>query len=471
MEINPKKMDFEKIKSEGKLRDSMGSKQANNVDGMNSSAKNNSAFSSASPVTSAPAPNSNQPAVSLKKPTELLSEAWKLYKARWKTLLGIVAIPMLIILAVIILGVTLTENLKNAMLSGNLGDSLFNSILSLILLFIFIAVIIAQIWSQVALIYAIKNNGDIGIKESYQKSKSKIKSFFWVSILVGFITMGGFIFFAVPGFIFAVWFAFATFIVITENLKGMDAILKSREYVRGHWWSVLWRFLFMYIVLFGVMIAASIVLMLVPFLGNLVSIALTPLIMVYMFLIYDNLRKIKGNFEFQPSAKARRSFIAVGVLGVLAVPLLFALFVVSLNNARDKAMDTYNESNNIYEEDKSNKKETFEDTIKGRDEQRISDLNSISKMLKRYKDENETYPISFGSTKLNEENYVTNEIESVNENMDIPVDPSDPKYYYSYELIDRNTFELTARLENIDDSGCDFEIKAKSDICIYKLRY
>ena len=129
MEINPKKMDFEKIKSEGKLRDSMGSKQANNVDGMNSSAKNNSAFSSASPVTSASASNSNQPAASLKKPTELLSEAWKLYKARWKTLLGITVVPMLLLIpAGIIMGIALwslglINNFENASFGDGFGDS------------------------------------------------------------------------------------------------------------------------------------------------------------------------------------------------------------------------------------------------------------------------------------------------------------------------------------------------------------
>ncbi len=556
MEIDPKKMDFEKIKSEGKLRDNMDSRQANNVDGMNSGAKNNSAPFPVSPTST---PNSNQPAVFLKKPTELLSEAWKMYKARWKTLLGITVAPILLIIpAVIILGIMLwslglINTFENASFGGGLGDSPISFITFLILFILFFSVIIiAQIWSQVALIYAIKNNGDIGIKESYQKSKSKIKSFFWVSVLVGFITMGGFIFFAVPGFIFTVWFSFAIFIVVTENLKGMDAILKSREYVRGYWWSVLWRFLFMYIVLFGVMIAASIILMLIPILGNLVSIALTPLIMVYMFLIYDNLRKIKGGFEFQPFAKTKKLFIAVGVLGAITIPLIFiSIGLAGLNSAKDKATDAarysaltqiktelsiYYDDNEEYpeslselnvgltdpetkesyeyhqldsgedyeicaqfkekgrqcfslEDDISNiynsfdrfdefdtheeddEKEIPKNDIKSRDKQRVSDLYSISKMLKRYKTENGIYPISRTAISLSKGSSVAGKIQSVVNDKSIPIDPKDPEYYYSYKSVDGEGFELTARLENLDDHSCDFEIKRKSGICIYKLQY
>ena len=471
MEIDPKKMDFGRMKPSKNSNGEISANQAKNIDSVNNGAKYN-------PVPPAPAPNSNQPFASLKKPTELLAEAWQLYKTRWKTFLGIVFAPVLfIILALTILGIGiwmlgLANTFKSVSLGGNLGDSSISFVFLLLLLLVFIsAMIIVQIWSQVALIYAIKDDKDIRIKESYRKGWRKIKQFFWVSILVGFITMGGFIFFAVPGFIFSVWFAFATFIVITEDLKGMDAILKSREYVRNYWWAVFWRFLFLCIVVFGFTILVTVATLLLPFLADLVSIALTPLIIIYSFLIYNDLKKVKGDFEFKPSAKAKKSFVAVGVLGILVIPLLFTLIaLVSLNDARDKAMDTHNKSN-TYEEDANSAEEIFEDTVKSRDKQRILDLNSIFKMLKRYKTENGIYPVSYISVKLNENDQIINKIRSANENADIPTDPKYPKYYYSYQSPDGNGFELSARLEDLDGSGCDFEIKRKSGICIYKLWY
>ena len=69
--------------------------------------------------------------------------------------------------------------------------------------------------------------------------------------------------------------------------------------------------------------------------------------MIYSFLIYNNLRKIKGDFEFKPSLKTKRLFIAVGALGILAVVvmiagIIFALYITfsGLDNARSGAMDT-----------------------------------------------------------------------------------------------------------------------------------
>jgi hypothetical protein len=182
---------------------------------------------------------------SIASPTKLLSDAWKLYKSRWKTFLGIIIAPILLIIPVFLVfgiivfgaGMIGAFDLESAV--GNV------IIFAILLLVLSISMIIIQFWSQAALIYAIKDSAEnIGIKESYRRGWHKIRSFFWVSILSGFIIMGGYMFFIIPGIIFAIWFSLALYIVITEDLKGMDALLKSREYVRNYWWSVFWRLLF-----------------------------------------------------------------------------------------------------------------------------------------------------------------------------------------------------------------------------------
>jgi|GEM_PF-445728 len=571
MEIDPKKMDFDKMKSDENLEGDANANQAGNVDGIGSGAKHNPAPSFVPPAASAPASNSSQPTASLKKPTELLSEAWQLYKARWKTFLGIMVAPILLMLlaflvfGVGVLGVGFLESFISKSSIVNIVIYLVGFVLILAL---FLAVIIIQFWSQVALIYAIKDSEEnIGIKESYKRGWRKIKPFIWVSILSSFIIIGGYIFFVIPGIIFTVWFIFAVYIVVAEDLKGMNAILKSREYVRNYWWQVLWRLLFLFIVititlvvilLIGIIVGSilsffigeAITQGIFNLMGDFVSVIIAPLSMIYSFLIYNNLRKIKGDFEFKPSAKTKKSFIAVGVLGILAIPLLFILIVlVSLNSAKDKAADTarfadisqiqinlmiyydeegeypeslseldinykdpktkepyeyyqldngkdykicasfkkgrrcfssedsvsdlYRDKSNLNDADEkdANKKKTFEDNIKGRDKQRISDLNSISRMLRRYKAENGIYPVSRVPVKLNENNQITNKIKFANENANVPVDPKDPEYYYIYQSSNGESFELSARLENLDDPSCNFEIKARSNVCIYKLRY
>jgi len=58
------------------------------------------------------------------------------------------------------------------------------------------------------------------------------------AIILGFLGTGGFLFLIIPGIIFLVWFIFAQFIIFAEDDRGMNAILKSKEYVRGKWASI-----------------------------------------------------------------------------------------------------------------------------------------------------------------------------------------------------------------------------------------
>ena len=45
-------------------------------------------------------------------------------------------------------------------------------------------------------------------------------AFIWILSILGFIVMGGFLLFIVPGVIFTVWFAFAQFILAERTKRG-----------------------------------------------------------------------------------------------------------------------------------------------------------------------------------------------------------------------------------------------------------
>ena len=489
MEIDPKKMDFNEMKSGENLEGEMNTSQAESVNDANNGAKYN-------PESSASTLNSDQLFVSLKKPTELLSEAWEIYKIRWKTLLGILIVPLLLIfITFLIFGIGgLTIGLLKSFISGSSVAGIIIYFVGFILILVlFLAMITVQFWSQIALIYAIKDSEEgIGIKESYRRGWCKIKPFIWVSVLSSLIIFSGFILFYIPGIIFSIWFSFAVFIVVAEDLKGMDAILKSREYIRNYWWQVFWRGLFLAVVMVGVIVVVFIFSILIKLVSsfligelaikdvlnliiNFASVTIVPFITIYSFLIYDNLRKIKGDFEFKPSAKAKKSFVALVVLGILPAVLViggiistFSIIFSSLNISKS---GTPAPIYNTYEDSMNGPEKTFEDTIESRDKQRILDLSFISQMLERYKTKNGVYPMSYNSVKLNRSNQIIDEIELANKNASIPIDPKYPEYYYSYKSSDGKSFELSARLENPDDPNCDLKIKKENGICIYKLRH
>jgi hypothetical protein len=217
---------------------------------------------------------------------DLLKRSWQIYKARLGTFLGIVILPLVVGLLILIPTAILGK-------IPALGIFLF--------IVFWLAAIVVSFWSQVSLLYAIKEREEkIGIKESLKCGWPKIVPFIWISILAGFITMGGFLLLVIPGILFAVWFSFATYILVSEDIKGMSALFRSKQLVAGNWWKVFWRLLTIGIITivayFGLTFlftslfnenAGSIA-------GSITSLFLTPFLITYNFLIYEDLKKLKG---------------------------------------------------------------------------------------------------------------------------------------------------------------------------------
>jgi predicted esterase len=548
MEIDPKKIDFGKMRPYENIENNTGDNEAGE-----------SLESNPSPSLRPPSsPTSVQNLSSLPSPTALLSEAWQLYKSRFKTFLGVMIFSVLLIIftfaAIFAAGVLGTGFLGSLILSPeSAANNVIIFFLGLILLLILLlGIIVIQFWGQSALIFAIKDSGEnIGIKESYRRGWHKIFPFFLVSLLSGLIIFGGFVFFIIPGIIFSVWFYFAVFVVIAEDLGVMNALLKSREYVRNYWWPVFWRSLFIALIVFLVITIALLILgialaflnvgsidKILDIASNIISFVLVPLAATYSFLIYKHLREIKGDFEFASSKKSKTSFILVGALGILTIIIVsffvFSIVSSNLDNARSKVMDvarrsdlssiqfgllvyygdkkeypkslselgvdyTDPETKKPYEyrrldngddyeicvqfKEKGKKCFSSEDSFSAglyninkntnknliivkRDKRRVSDLNSISYMLLRYKEQNGSYPVSPSVVRLDQDNEITREIKSANHNMDIPVDPDSPEYYYGYKSTDGKSYELSAVLEDKNDSRCRLE----GNLCIYRIK-
>ena len=53
----------------------------------------------------------------------------------------------------------------------------------------------------------------------------------------------------IPAIIFSVFLSLSTYTYLFEGDKGIEALIKSWHYVKGYWWPVCWRFIFMMIVL------------------------------------------------------------------------------------------------------------------------------------------------------------------------------------------------------------------------------
>lgn len=68
-----------------------------------------------------------------------------------------------------------------------------------------------------------------------------VPSILLVSILVGFITLGGFVLLIIPGVLFLIWFHFAELEVVLNNMRGLNALRASHKLVQGRFWATAWR--------------------------------------------------------------------------------------------------------------------------------------------------------------------------------------------------------------------------------------
>lgn len=105
---------------------------------------------------------------------------------------------------------------------------------------------IVGILTGIAVIHALKKRDlqeEVKIKESYLIGKNRFWRYIGVNILSGLIVFLGLLFFVIPGIIFSIWLAFVEYALVLENKKVIECLKRSRELVRGNWWSIFWRFL------------------------------------------------------------------------------------------------------------------------------------------------------------------------------------------------------------------------------------
>jgi MFS family permease len=260
----------------------------------------------------------------------LLSESFKLYKKGFKVLAAVSLAPYLAMIFLSVLSALLTGKaldmvgLYPSFFPANSGVVVFVA-----LVLIFVATFIIQLWGQTAIFTAsVEVEESIGFKGALRKGWKKTFSYWWLGILSGFITLGGILLFVIPAIILSVWFSMGGFVLLKEDVKGMNALLKSREYIKGHWWGVLGRILAMGVVVGCVLIPiyaleAVAQNQIVNTIASLVFLVIAPVFYIYLYLLYKSLVSIKGSFEFVPKRITKLVFIALTAFGILVIPIMF----------------------------------------------------------------------------------------------------------------------------------------------------
>ena len=269
---------------------------------------------------------------------ELLKISWSVIKNNIATLLGIVALYLVVAT----------------------GIEYFSVIFQF---FALPVTIIISLTTGIALIFAINNileGNPVDIKESYKTGFKKFFPYLWTIILVGLAAFGGLLLLIIPGIIFVVWFSLAGYVRIIEGTGSTAALKRSKQLVKGNWWYVLSASLVCGIVYgiciyipfgilfaifkFGLKLPANLCTPIFQIPAGLTMIASTTICV----LMFRNLRDIKG----ASVVKAKQGkglgiiIVAIVLLGVIFIGGIFAgMMFPTLSRARTetrKALDWNN---------------------------------------------------------------------------------------------------------------------------------
>ena len=204
----------------------------------------------------------------------------------------------------------------------------------LLIIFIFYSFYFSY-WSQASFLFAVAGTATKrGVGESMKIAWSKTLKYSWTISVFGLLLAIGFVFFIIPFFLFLAWFSFSLFVLTDENLSGATALLKSYAYVKGRTLAVLGRLLCINVV--GIVVYGalqilsnspssqpSLILSIVVVIISLATILLSPLFLIYEYVLYRHVKERAGVISFAPTKKKRFA------LSVLPIFMLVLLIIVS----------------------------------------------------------------------------------------------------------------------------------------------
>jgi len=223
---------------------------------------------------------------------DVFKKSWDAYKNNLGMLLlvvllgallvGVFLIPGIIALIVGIAGSTDQETFLNVFSVAGLAIFIISFILAMMASIIYGAALIKSV--------SFAEGGEkIDIKKAFLVAYQKFWLILATSIIAGVLMLIGFILFVIPGLILAVYFQFIMYVVIFENKWGVDAIKRSYEIVKGNFW---WVVLIILLVALASGLIGSI-----PFVGGIITFILTPFWQVIMYVVYKDLKGMKGESE------------------------------------------------------------------------------------------------------------------------------------------------------------------------------
>jgi hypothetical protein len=264
----------------------------------------------------------------------LFLDTWKLYKKHLNLLALVSVIPFIF------------AGVKMAIYRSEYVTSPLSAVCIVLVAAIFSVLYLVFVFAlPLAVSEAINevHNGKIpDVANVYTKVFKHLVQYLLVALFVAIVTIGGYMLFVIPGIIAGIYIAFAMYTYYFEHKKGMDALILSAWYVKGFWWDILTRKIFLAIIILVALLAfvsvvGGIVLGLgfgfgvFTFLFDLfLFMVVLPFAMTFSYLLYKDVKSIKENSGHAEPTKAfidEAENIFVGLLVIAAIALIVFFFL------------------------------------------------------------------------------------------------------------------------------------------------
>ncbi len=257
----------------------------------------------------------------LKSIKAVFAETWDLYTSR------VIAIFLVALLSLLLSIIVLASGGAAAFFyfggqsffAADFKEILLNPVVigTGVLLFFMAAFLIT--WCHTAIL-TVTVRHDISLGKGLVKSWKYVFPLLWITSLYIGIIIAGLTFLILPGLILSLSMSLCFFIMIEENKAGIDAILASRFYIRGHWWNTLIKLLPLWLTLC--------LLSLIPVAGPVLSLLFSPFLLLAMVSIYHDLKENAEDEE--PPTSTGWLWVLFGVFGFLLPLLAFIGSIVAL---------------------------------------------------------------------------------------------------------------------------------------------
>ncbi len=285
----------------------------------------------------------------------------------------LLAVPFLIFLAVYFF--------VGYFLAGDIGKIANNVVFILLAIIIFALFIVANLIAQAGIYILIKHRDrNITVKEAFARARKVAGAFFIVQLAISLFTILWGLLFVIPGIIALVNYSLAPWALVYEDFRGVTALKRSKELVKGYRGKIFVRYLAIYIVVIALMsippffIKTSLATTIWSAVSYALSLMSSLYIIIFTHQVYFDLVRTKEPSKIEYK-QGRNIAVIVGAV------IFFTVFITGFSGA---AFSLVNSA-----------------SMKARDLKRVSDISQIALSLDVYRKINDTYPTNLSSIEEN----------------------------------------------------------------------